>query len=46
MLEDLAPSEVVSCATPVALVDDDEIEEVGREFPVDLLRVPFGPVSA
>ena len=34
VLEDLAPVALVAGAAAVALVDDDQVEEVGREFPV------------
>ena len=37
VVEDLAPRAVLARAAPVALVDDDEVEEVGAELLVDVL---------
>ena len=39
VVEDFAPSGVFVGTAAMTFVDDDEIEEVGRELPVDLL--PF-----
>jgi hypothetical protein len=39
VVEDLAPGGVFGGAAAVALVDDDQVEEVGRELAVELLPV-------
>src|SRR5690606_4003585 len=39
VLQDLTPCGILGGAAAVALVDDDEIEEAGRELAVELLAV-------
>ena len=39
VLEDLSPGRIVGRAAAMALVDDDQVEEVGRELSIELLPV-------
>jgi hypothetical protein len=45
VVEDLAPGGVFGGAAAVAFVDDDQVEEVGRELLVDVLSSSV-PVTA
>ena len=39
VVEDLAPGGILGGAAAVALVDDDQVEEAGRELPEELLAL-------